>query len=62
MVVSRGREDQSSFWPEPRIVQMSVERLRHHQIRAHFLRGVNFGWIVVDMTGAFLQALSPRRV
>ncbi|KAK3504752.1 hypothetical protein B0T13DRAFT_15203 [Neurospora crassa] len=25
MVVSRGREDQSSFWPEPRIVQMPVE-------------------------------------
>ncbi|CCC10524.1 hypothetical protein SMACR_12106 [Sordaria macrospora] len=57
MVVSRERKDRSSFWPEPRIVQMLVEQLRHHHIVALFVIRIHFDWTVVDKTGTFLQAI-----
>ncbi|KAK3340670.1 hypothetical protein B0H65DRAFT_267129 [Neurospora tetraspora] len=57
IVVSRERQDQSLVWPDPRIVQMPVEQLRHHHIAPLFVIGINLGRIIVDKTGALLQAV-----
>ncbi|KAL0473281.1 hypothetical protein QR685DRAFT_569369 [Neurospora intermedia] len=43
MVVSRGREDQSSF--------------RYYLVVTLFVMEIHLSWIVVDKTGAFLQAI-----